>query len=152
MNAKQTLVTSGDFSQPHCCQAVFPCMVSHLEHRRSRQWISGAGSERLSRGELPAGTEAPGSLLGLRARLPAVGAGNRSSFSVKGRHFNHTNSQMMKTRLRRLKARRACRYSLSPPAGVIPNIPNSDLLPRGGSTKERRHDGQIRVMIITTLN
>lgn len=139
-NAKETLVTSGVFSRLHCCWAALSCIGGAFRVRAVDQ---SRGSERVSRGEQPArihrsaaSAEAPGSLLGLRARAGSAWSSVSSSFSVKGCRLNHTNSSMMETRPRRLKARRVCRYSLSPPAGVTPNIPDSNLSPSGGSTKD----------------
>lgn len=54
VKAKQTVVTSGVFSKPHHCWAVFSRVVSHSKHSGSRQWFGGAGSGLVSRGELPA--------------------------------------------------------------------------------------------------
>lgn len=109
-NAKETLVASGVFSRLHCCWAALSCIGGAFRVRAVDQ---SRGSERVSRGEQPArihrsaaSAEAPGSLLGLRARAGSAWSSASSSFSVKGCRLNHTNSSMMETRPRRLKARR----------------------------------------------
>lgn len=127
-------MTSGVSSKLHYCWTVFSCLVSRFQPSRSRQRISGAGSELVSRdSQGAASSEAPGSLLGLQ---PKGGSGCSTEsviplcqeLSLKPHKLLDDENQ---------KARCVCRYSLSPPAGVIPNVPSSNLFSRGGSTKGR---------------